>query len=115
MNAETWFESSVLPFVSDNSEGGKLITQEEFEKIKEYPLPANATAEMRQKLIERMNSTTYNWDRGVLTGDNIISYNDYKAINDDINDATTKAKKVTNIFSRQVSLTRGSRSKTGRK
>ena len=73
-NAADWVDFLLTSTMADNSEGGSIITLEEYNRIWDYPLPVNITREMAETLVKRMNDTTYSWEHGILEADGIVSY-----------------------------------------
>ena len=72
-----WLRDTFQPVLSDSSHGGPLITNTEFNFVMSVPPPRNATREMVQALLERINNTYIGWNNGILepeNGANIVSY-----------------------------------------
>ena len=72
-----WVNEYFNPALSDNSDGGNLISMEEFDTITSAPPPQNATREMVEALLERFNNTFVGWNGGTLEpqdGANMASY-----------------------------------------
>ena len=73
----TWVSEAVLPIISDDSDMGYLITQDELSTLLEVPPPLGATVQIVRHLAERLNITCSNWDNGILEprdGENMASY-----------------------------------------
>ena len=94
MDGREWWESVVQPNLADSSDGGKLITQSEYDTIHQFPLPVNVTRSMADKLIVRLNNTFYNWDDGTLKGDDMVDYNKFNTLAKQIKSDTKTAKQV---------------------
>ena len=80
--------------MADNSDGGKLITQAEYDTVHTFPLPVNVTWEMADKLIKRFNNTFYNWDHGTLKGDNMVDHAKFNTLAKQIESDLETAKQV---------------------
>ena len=80
--------------MADNSDGGKLITQAEYDTIHTFPLPVDVTWAMADKLIMRLNNTFYNWDHGTLKGDNMVDYTEFNTLAKQIESDLETAKQV---------------------
>ena len=80
--------------MADNSDGGKLITHAEYDVIHTFPLPVNVTWATANKLIMRFNNTFYNWDHGILKGDNMVDYIKFNQLTKQLESNIKTAKKV---------------------
>ena len=94
MHGLAWWENIVQPSMADNSDGGKLITQAEYDEIHRFPLPVNVTRTMADTLLMRFNNTYYNWDHGTLQGDNMVDYTDFNTMAKQIESDIVTAKQV---------------------
>ena len=94
VNGSAWWELAIQPALADNSDGGILITQSEYTSITSLPTPQGATSTMVEQLVQRINSTLYSWDRGVLEGEDIISHSKYTEITERIVANTVEAREA---------------------
>ena len=94
MDGREWWENVVQPKMADNSDGGKLITQDEHKTIHMFPLPVNLTWPMADRIIMRLNNTHYNWDHGKLKGENMVDYTKFKTLQKEIESDLQTAKQV---------------------
>ena len=72
-----WLDEIFQPVLSDTSDGGPLITNTEFNFVTSHSPPRNATREMVEALLQRLNNTFIGWNDGTLepqNGANIVSY-----------------------------------------
>ena len=73
----TWLSEVFQPIFSDASDGGPLISVAEFNSVTSLPPPRNATREMVEALLQRLNNTYIGWNNGTLepeNGANMVSY-----------------------------------------
>ena len=89
-----WWNLAVQPMLADKSDLGLLISEKEFAKIRTFPLPTNITREMSDTLIHRLNNSYYNWDNGILEGENMISYARYSSLEKQIKADKKKVNEV---------------------
>ena len=85
-----WVAQTFLPAISDTSEGGFVITRNEFNLITSVPSPHNATRAMVEALLERFNNTFVGWSNGTLEpqdGANVVSYSAIQNFSRNINTA----------------------------
>ena len=85
---QVWLSEVLLPILSDTSDGGLLISREEFHNITSVPPPHNATREMVEALLERYNNTIVGWNNGTLepqNGADIVSYTAVQNLSRNIN------------------------------
>ena len=94
VDGREWWETVVQPNMADHSEGGKLITQAEYDIIHTFPLPVNLTWAMADRIIMRFNNTYYNWDHGTLKGENMVDYTKFKTLENKIESDLKTAKQV---------------------
>ena len=93
VNDPTWLRETLSPVLSDTSDGGPLITNSEFNFITSIPPPQNATQEMVETVLERLNNTFYGWNNGILepeNGTNIVSYATTQNLTNDIRRANER-------------------------
>lgn len=93
-----WVELALTPTMADNSDGGSLITSQEYARIWEYPLPTSVNRSMAEQFVKRMNNTIHSWDNGILEGDGIVSYSALSTIQDRIKTNEKKAGEVCGDF-----------------
>ena len=87
---QKWVSEFFHPALSDTSDGGHLISRDEFNIITSAPPPRNATRPMVEALMERFNNTFVGWNNGTLEpqdGANIVSYNAVQNFSRNINTA----------------------------
>ncbi len=93
----TWVDTILKPALSDTGDMGYLISPAEQSVILQARLPDNVTVDETEKLLERLNSSMYSWNAGILepdnsTGLNIASYKKIEAWLTDIYNFNEKAK-----------------------
>jgi hypothetical protein len=65
-NVSSWFQNNFEPLRSEISDGGRYITQFEYDSLVTLPFPQNITLEQVRRLVERFNNTQYMLDKGKL-------------------------------------------------
>ena len=82
-----WVSLALRPILSDESDMGTLVSQQELLHLQSFPPPEGATMEMTQKMVERLNNTFYSWNNGILeptSGENMASYSAVENYTNDI-------------------------------
>ena len=76
-NTDTIINDLIGPTLGDLSDGGHIITQKEYQFIQNHPsIPTqdNRMPEDIDSIITLLNTTSYNWRKGILKGNNTIDY-----------------------------------------
>ena len=88
VNDATWLRDVFRPVLSDVSDAGSGISNDEYNFIMSVPPPRNATVEMVKQLLERFNNTFNGWNNGILepeNGTNMMSFGAAEGFTRDLN------------------------------
>ena len=88
VNDATWLRDVFRPVLSDVSDAGPGISNDEYNSIISVPPPRNATVEMVKQLLERFNNTFNGWNSGILepeNGTNMMSFGAAQSFTRDLN------------------------------
>ena len=88
VNDATWLRDVFRPVLSDVSDAGPGISNNEYNFIMSVPPPRNATVEMVKQLLERFNNTFNGWNSGILepeNGTNMMSFGAAQSFTRDLN------------------------------